>query len=238
MAWTFRLDGLWGAGKGSRLSKAEFDGNTYEAKSRIEALEAALPDSDNGISDFVVQGSQLLIVLEDGRTKGPYTLPIAAFTDRGVYTPGETYFPLDLFSVPSDGLYLARQEFEAASSFDPEEETSDGLLARRIVPVPSPARTVTVSTTTFTPSASQANCYFRCTHVSGCNVTLPDDWPINAEGIFRQCTAGPITLDFASDVTVNKRAAFAYATGEQGAEFAVKYVGAAEWDVFGNLAAL
>ncbi|RWG54854.1 MAG: hypothetical protein EOQ64_18905 [Mesorhizobium sp.] len=93
-ALTFRNDGTWGAGKGSRLTSAEGDGNIWELAQRIAAIIADIPAPLN-ISNITVDGTQMTIFLEDGTEFGPFTLPQANFRPTAV---GE-------LDVATDGIY-------------------------------------------------------------------------------------------------------------------------------------
>jgi hypothetical protein len=77
MAWVFRGNGAWGTGLGSPLTQAQFDGNTYETKQRVEALEAA-SGSASEITNIEVAGAQITFYMASGDTFGPYTIPLPA----------------------------------------------------------------------------------------------------------------------------------------------------------------
>ncbi|WP_217577314.1 hypothetical protein [Mesorhizobium sp. GbtcB19] len=94
-ALTFRTDGPWGAGKGSRLLSTEGDGNIWELAQRIAAIIADIPAPLN-ISNIEVDGTQMTIWLEDGSFFGPFTLPQANFRPS---VPG-------VLDVPTDGVYV------------------------------------------------------------------------------------------------------------------------------------
>lgn len=64
--------------KGSNLTPAEVDGNFTDLDGRVTALEENPPEP-NEISNILVVGTQMTIVLEDSTEFGPFTLPQANF---------------------------------------------------------------------------------------------------------------------------------------------------------------
>ena len=82
MTITYRTSGAWGAGKGSNLTPSEVDLNFYDVDQRIAVFEGTPPDP-NDISNIVVSGTQMTIILEDATEFGPFTLPTAAFSWEG-----------------------------------------------------------------------------------------------------------------------------------------------------------
>lgn len=74
MTLTYRTSGAWGSGKGSNLTAAEIDGNTYDLDQRVAALETDPPEP-NQISNITQSGNTITIHLEDGTTFGPFLLP-------------------------------------------------------------------------------------------------------------------------------------------------------------------
>lgn len=94
-ALTYVSTGPWGAGKGSPLDAAEFDGNIYELALRIAAIIADIP-TPLQISNVTLTGTQLRFYLEDGTVFGPLTVPQANFRPSIV---GD-------LDVPTDGVYV------------------------------------------------------------------------------------------------------------------------------------
>lgn len=130
---TFRTTdgGRWGAGggtgSGGNLSPTQFDENNWEFLTRLQALENDPPVAVS-IDHFTVIGSQLMIYLTDATTRGPFTLPIAAFRDVGDWTNDTPYFELDVVSVPHRGLFLVRIGHTTPASpaeFDPTALDTD-----------------------------------------------------------------------------------------------------------------
>lgn len=100
----------------------------------------------------------------------------------------------------------------------------------------------TVSTTTHTPAIGTDGRYFRCTHASGCAVTIPPNssqaFPVGTMLTYEQGDADS-AVTFAGDTGVTLRcpAAFTAATAEQYAVVQILKVGTDEWVIYGNLAA-
>lgn len=74
MTLTYRTAGPWGAGKGSNLTAAEIDGNTYDLDQRVDALETTPPEP-NEIVNITQSGDTITVHMADGTTFGPFTLP-------------------------------------------------------------------------------------------------------------------------------------------------------------------
>lgn len=91
MTITYRTAGAWGAGKGSNLTPAEVDGNFYDLVLQIAAIISGVPAPVN-ISNIVVVGTQMTIVLEDATEFGPFTLPQANFRPSVVATVSTTTY--------------------------------------------------------------------------------------------------------------------------------------------------
>jgi hypothetical protein len=127
----------WGAaggtGTGGNLSQLQGDENMWELLTRLQALENDPPEAVS-VEGFTVIGSQFQVNLSDGSTAGPYDLPIAAFRSVGTWQTDLTLLELDVFSVPSRGLYLTLIEHTTPSSpeeFDPaavDEDTGSPTL--------------------------------------------------------------------------------------------------------------
>lgn len=109
-----------------------------------------------------------------------------------------------------------------------------------------PRQIVTVSSTSVTTESGHLEKYVRCTHVSGCLVTVAEDSNFTAgtldddDGVeihFR-AAGGPLTfLPASGSVVLNGVDGFQLATDRQGAVVTLKHVGLNTWDVFGLLAA-
>jgi len=91
MTITYRTAGPWGAGKGANLTPAEVDANFHDLKQAIDTL-ATNPATPVQIANITVSGSQMTVVMSDGSTFGPFTLPRAISTPPTVETiSGATY---------------------------------------------------------------------------------------------------------------------------------------------------
>lgn len=123
MAIIFRTAGAWGPGKGSNLSAAEGDNNFWDLAQRVLDLETDMPEPNN-IADILVDGSQMTVVMDNGDTFGPFTLPVATIHWRGAWAADTDYFVNDLVSVAGRGVYLVR----VAHHTEPLSEFDSGLL--------------------------------------------------------------------------------------------------------------
>lgn len=100
----------------------------------------------------------------------------------------------------------------------------------------------TISTTTYTLLAADVSKYLRCTHASGCTVTVPlndtVDIPVDSEFHFRQGPTSPsITfIEGDSGVVINGVTNYSLGTDTVGAVCTLKKVATDEWDLFGHLA--
>lgn len=135
MTITYRNDGPWGSGKGSRLTSTEADNNFYDLASRVGVIE----DLPVGvfIEDITFTGATITFHLSDDTTRGPFPLPVALFNPVGAWANDTPYNYLDLVTVPTLGLYVvmvAHTTPSAPAEFDPNEVSdSDGDLLYRIV---------------------------------------------------------------------------------------------------------
>ena len=113
----YRTDdgGKWGAGKGSDLDPVEVDNNFWEIDQRVLALETSPPEAI-GISSITVTGTSMTVHMSNGSTYGPFTLPIATFTDRGEWTNDTVYAPLDFVHVPALGLFEVLVDYTTPSA--------------------------------------------------------------------------------------------------------------------------
>jgi predicted flavoprotein YhiN len=97
----------------------------------------------------------------------------------------------------------------------------------------------TVSTDTYTLLLADAGSYIRCTHASGCSVTVPPATDVAFEETARielVGTLGQVTLVEGDGVTVN--ATPSLVTREAGSGVLLVYTSTADvWDAHGDLAA-
>src|SRR6516165_8684622 len=94
MGYTYRTAGPWGPGLGTDLTPAQVDENFWQA---VQDIAAKAP-AGVGISNMIVSGNQLTVVLTDHTVLGPYTLPTAAFSFQGEWQPDHAYLANDIFT--------------------------------------------------------------------------------------------------------------------------------------------
>lgn len=86
----YRTAGSWGPGKGANLEDYEVDENFYELWTRIEDFLDGTDNGAVGISNILVSGTQMTIILENSDELGPYTLPVASLEWTAGFWPGDT----------------------------------------------------------------------------------------------------------------------------------------------------
>jgi hypothetical protein len=240
---TFRTEDLtrWGAGKGSNLSPTEFDLNNWWLYEAILALQAH-PENGVWISDFSVLGNQMTILMTDGTTRGPYSLPVTSFTFRGPWAATTGYSKFDLITSQG-GLYQILIAHTSSTTFDPNATDGSGNNLYALWLAFPAVGVQTKSGATYEPILSDANTYMRMTYGGGgCIVTIPPEstvnFPVGTELHFRDATAtGPVVFDAVSPVVINRVHGYLEQTAVPGATVTLKKVGADEWDIFGLLAA-
>lgn len=123
---TYRTTDLsrWGVGQGSNLSATQFDLNFWDSETRLTALEDH-PHEGLGISDFVVHGDQMTVVMSDLTVRGPFALPIASRNFRGTWQPATTYFVNDETTI-NNSVYVVLVDHVSAGSFDPNATDGHG----------------------------------------------------------------------------------------------------------------
>lgn len=134
MVVRFRTTGPWGAGLGANLTPAQVDENFSTLKDAVDDFEAP---PGVGIATVEVVGSNMTLHMTDGSTQGPFVLPSATFTDTGDWAALTNYNPMDLFLVPTVGLYLVALPYASPTEFDPDVMDTDGnLLLKLIIGIP------------------------------------------------------------------------------------------------------
>lgn len=118
MALVFRTNGAWGAGKGSKLTPEEVDGNFWDHEQRIAAIETALGSPTAPITDIDTDGGVMTITVAGGATFN-VPLPVAAFSAEGTWAHPSHYEYLDIVTVDTEGGYLVLQEHDTETPFDP-----------------------------------------------------------------------------------------------------------------------
>jgi len=96
------------------------------------------------------------------------------------------------------------------------------------------------SANSFTLSINDRNTMMNCTHVDGCEITIPLDddsnIPLHAEFHFRQDGFGAITFNVPTDVEVKGIQGLLDATNRGGAVFTLKHTNEEDvWVIFGLL---
>ena len=124
----------WGAGTGGgtagNLTAGQVDGNFWELYTRLKSIEDNPPEAVS-IMGFTVIGSQLQVNMTDGTTQGPFTLPVATFRMMGNWVNDMPLLPLDVITVPHDGVYFVNIEHTtppAPATFDANADDGSGNL--------------------------------------------------------------------------------------------------------------
>ncbi len=222
--------------KGSNLTPTEVDNNFHDVDNRIVTLEAV---SGKTIDTIDVTGNVMTITYTDASTDA-FPLPVFSLADanRGAWQPSTPYVESDLVTALGS-LYVVNQDHTSELTFDPEAADTGGnfyslLLKNPAIPV------FERSATTFDPAFGDANSYNRCTNVSGCTVTIPENadvpFEIYTELHFRQCDEGAVIIVNASTaVIINGTAGYNDNTSAEGSVITLKKVATDEWDLFGRL---
>lgn len=105
---------------------------------------------------------------------------------------------------------------------------------------PETTSVVDVASTTLTPAVAQANSFFRCSHTSGCAITVPTNalqaFPIGTTLTFQQAaSAGPLSFSGPSGGTLEVAGTHLAATVDQHAVVQLIKTGTDRWTLFGNL---
>lgn len=137
MPLIYRNAGAWGAGKGARLTSVEADGNVFDLHSRLQNIEDN-PPAAVGIDHFTVVGNALTIVLTNGTSQGPFTLPSAQWRWAGEWQPLTNYYALDLVGN-AGSIYLVQHNHTSDAAFAADAEDILGFrYARLIAPADQP----------------------------------------------------------------------------------------------------
>lgn len=121
MGYTFRTSGPWGPGLSADLTPAQVDQNFWQAIQDIEAKAV----QGVGISNFVVSGNQMTVVLTDHTLLGPYPLPMMQLRFRGEWLPNTTYMAGDIFTH-AGSTYMVEVSHTSAATFDPWDNDGRG----------------------------------------------------------------------------------------------------------------
>lgn len=133
----FRTDDVtrWGDGKGANLTPTEVDLNFWILLELYLAL-AENPAEPNEIVSITSTDNQLTITMADSSTFGPFDLPIATWTWRGVWAGNTAFNKFDLFNQ-SNGLYLVLQDHTSNSTFDSEAGNIAGRYYSHLIHYPT-----------------------------------------------------------------------------------------------------
>jgi hypothetical protein len=134
MPLIYRNAGAWGPGKGARLTSLEADGNVHALDSRVRNLEDNPPEAI-GIDHFSVSGNALTIVLSNGSTHGPFTLPSASWRWAGEWQPLTLYYTLDLVAQ-GGSIYLVQHNHTSDATFAADAEDIEGFRYARLLTSP------------------------------------------------------------------------------------------------------
>jgi hypothetical protein len=124
MPFTYRSPGPWGAGTGANLTVSQFDGNTYEAQQRIEALEAAIDAFGGVIESVTLSGTTLTFHLVGG-AEHSVTLPVPRPNRVEAWQPNTFYVPWDFVSH-NGSVYIVLFAHTSAATFDPGANNGEG----------------------------------------------------------------------------------------------------------------
>lgn len=265
MAIIYRTAGDWGAGKGANLTPAEVDGNFRHLDQRVSGLETN-PPTPAAISNIVVSGSQFTIYLDDLRSFGPFSLPMAAFEWRGNWSASADYEVGDLVKVPETGtIYIVRQphtaddtgsEFSASLQIN-GEPAYEMMLESSTAYVPSPVEARSLSSGTdevYVATRAADNGKFLALAVNGNNSTTlayvitsqaytgvgeqTDPFQAGDEIYLMQDHSGPISIVSSPEgwVNFNHPPGTALRLNGLGSVVTLKMIAEDEWIVLGDLA--
>lgn len=133
MALTYRTAGPWGPG-GPKLTKVQFDTNTWELHSRIAVLEA-ISVSVNNIVNIEISGSTLNFIFQDYTTI-PIELPDPELPFAGTWLP-ETFYDEGKWISAPGGLYEVLIAHTSAEEFDPNATEGGNPVYSVILSVPN-----------------------------------------------------------------------------------------------------
>ncbi len=233
--------------KGSALTIPEFDGNFQDLDGRLEYFETGTGQPGASIVNVTAAGNVITFHMSDATTFS-VVIPANVITFRGEWAPDTLYNANDIVVGPegtpySKNRYLvlfAHTSEGTTAGFDPGESTGGNDFYALMMPSEI-ARTQEVTTTTFDPVLIDSQTYNRCSNVSGCVVTIPDDgtvdFPIDTELAFRQgaVSAGVSFVGESTAVAINYPDDSNPTTAVRGAVVQLKKVGANEWDLYGRL---
>jgi len=234
------------AGKGALLTSLEGDYNNFKIKTDVTSLFSQLAAVGAGISEITQPTpNSILITLTDATAFGPFILPTAPMTGRGLWLPNTNYAVNDLLYYGT-AIYVVPFAHLSEATFDAGANDGDGNNFYDLIfdfAVASPALrqavTATEANATHIISSSDINALWLCTNVAGCDITIPPDSsydaPIDTEISFRQSAAGSLTVIATAPATFNDGVtSFDAFTADVGAVITIKKTAANTWIGFGR----
>ena len=121
MTVVYRTNGPWGTGLNSDLSPAQVDGNFWQVVQDI----AAKAVQGVGISNFVIVGNMMTVVLTDHTLLGPYELPVANILFGGEWAPNHGYIANTIITH-AGSTYMVLANHTSDATFDPGANNGQG----------------------------------------------------------------------------------------------------------------
>lgn len=115
----------WGTGLGRPLTKEELDDIVWTLKAAIDAAAAAGPVSIEAIR--IVSNSELWVDLTDGSTAGPFTLPVASLSGKGMWAADTVYAKNDVVSR-GNIAYVVLHNHTSGAVFSEGTTDSEGRI--------------------------------------------------------------------------------------------------------------
>lgn len=102
--------------KGSNLTADEVDGNFQYLEARLQQLEEG-PLAPETLQEISINNGQIMIKGSKGSVFGPFDLPSAPLSIKGLWTPQTRYSPNDIVQY-ENALYTARANHISGDAFD------------------------------------------------------------------------------------------------------------------------
>jgi len=107
------------------LTSFEVDFNFYQHDQRISTLETNAHTTVS-IDNITLHGDELMFTMTDSTTRGPFTIPIATFRDRGAWAPSTPYSVNDVFTANGNLYLVIFAHTSSSGSFDPNANDGAG----------------------------------------------------------------------------------------------------------------
>lgn len=150
----YRTNGAWGSGLGVNLTAAQVDTNFYELRTDVDGLKNN-PLTPNGIASITVAGTAMTVFLDNGKSLGPFPLPVLQFRWRDAWAAATLYAVLDAFKVDNQGIFSVLLAHTSAAAFNAAAvgpaETAGAFVVGRVYLI------ATIGTTDFTLIGASAN---------------------------------------------------------------------------------